>query len=377
MPSKHFAAAAAAFAPLGALLWAASAHAAPACVGDRTQVCVDVVAAPGSSVQPSRMVGTDTYVRYNVTVSVNRKKANDVGLLLDLPNGYAINRNFGSFDVPADVTCTPSGGKQVSCTVAHLNYGAPKVLRVIANAAPFKGTSTATQQTATASLTWDLRSASVTHTLPVSLTSGTSFVPPNQGLGLATAPEAAEQVTADKPLWAWMIIPARPESFVASVAVVDNGPDRTADCSGDFSTSGPTVCRDTGNPRRWIMTDLPDYVFTPERPLQFTLEWDASIIPGVQSTDLTPPFAIYHNQTDVGVPYGPTRAFANRCGVPAVAPCISFVSRNTTTGDWRAMFYKGNDGSDMQGPLGSLQALLDYFISGAYATPVTVGPVVQ
>lgn len=370
-----------------AATWTAPAAAETACLKGLApnKMCVDLGSVPGDTVQPSGLAGTPTYVKYTATIRVNGlASSRNIALTLDLSPATG----FVSIEPEAGLACSITGSN-VSCLADKLDGANPLTLVAIAEAP--RHPTTVTELVNTAEVGWNGNTATAQRTVEVSETAGRTYVPANTEVTLVTSPEAAdpaEQVTPDAPLWGKVTLPPQPVAYYARVAVIGDGP-AAANCTGGLFLSatdgGPYVCRNEQDPNRWVQFDVgatPGFadpvLFGADDPMQFTMMWDASIVPATQLPPTpalptgAPPFAVFYSTNDTPTP--PTvvaRAFADTCEATGNAPpCLTGVDR-FATGDWRASGLKTTDGSDLvaaaRTPLERLFAALDYVVAPAGA----------
>jgi hypothetical protein len=370
---------------LGAACWPAGAHASSACLNDNTtKVCLDLGSTPAASVQPSGLAGQPTYVFYTAVLgnTVHNRSARNILLTFTL-NPQA---GFVSFQADVGMTCSMSGST-ISCLVDKLDDGTPLKLVATANAPTWTGGSTAQALINTATFGWNGRTESVLANVPVSASSGKSYVPPNTTAALATGAITADpskQVSASAPVWGMVMLPPRADAYVAQISVVGDGP--TLNCKdGTFMTKedgGPYVCRDqgfpidAGNPRRWVQIDTSDATFDATSPMQGVLVNDPSIIGKKQGKTTTgnptgtPPFAIFHTAKSLDTTVYPIRAAGKQCdAVAPVPPCVISAER-FDNGVWRTRYLKANDGADLAragSPLARLYALMDFVVGAVDA----------
>lgn len=377
-------------APLAALAWTGPSMAASSCLNDNLdKLCLEITSIPGDSVQPSGISGDshgNTYVKYSAVFrNAGQTSTRHITLTFQLSTAAG----FSSYTADPNLGCTQVGGT-IRCALDKFEAFKAYSVTAYALPPPYTGASTPTSMSNTGTYGWNGNTKSTVQTIAVSPTSGRSYVPANTSVSLVTSPQASDptqQVTPENPLWARITLPARPNGYFASVYVQNEGPDNSADCTGGLYASSDGnlyVCRDTAKPTRWIQYDLPSDLFTADDPFEVLMYWDASIVPSTQlppnaiaPTGL-PKWAIFHNQTETGVPYGRSHAFSNVCDSTApVAPCLNTVEQ-LGSGDYRADFLKPNDGSDMSGgPLLPLARVLDWIIHSADAVSIGVGGIMK
>jgi len=345
-----------------AALWAAPGLALThsACLNDQTdgrKVCVELTSQPDTKVQASKLDGVnDTYVKYTAALS-------NVGLptssrVLDVAFTLSPAVTITEFTSSGGV-CSVSGAT-LSCRYDKLASSQNETITMVTTTPEYAGPSTSPTLTNTGVFGFNGRTATVSKTLAVSTSGGGTWVPKNKQVEIVTHPEnpdPSQQVTAEKPLFAKMIIPAGDTEFEAYLAINDNtDEDLALSCTGGLffmanSDGGPYVCRDIGAPfdsgvgTRWIEAAIgdPNISFTGE-PLKILVMWDQTIVQAAQLPPTlvaptgTPPFAIfYHAQEPVPHDHGgthPIRAFAETCDAGS-PPCLSDVQRYGTS-DWTA-----------------------------------------
>jgi hypothetical protein len=370
---------------VGASSWPGGTQAGSACLNDNTsKVCLDLGSVPSASVQPSGLAGQPTYVFYTAVLgnAVHNRAARNILLTLTL-NPQA---GFVSFQADVGMACTLSGST-ISCLVDKLDDGTPLKLLATANAPAWTGANTAQALINTGTFGWNGRTESVIANVPVSPSSGKSYVPANTTAALATGAITADpskQVSASSPVWGMVTLPPRLDPYVAQISVVTDGP--TLNCKdGTYMTKqdgGPYVCRDqgfpidAGNPRRWVQIDTSDATFDAASPMQGVLVNDPSIIGKKQGKTTTgnptgtPPFAIFHTAKSLDTTVYPIRAAGKQCdsAVP-VPPCVISAER-FANGVWRTRYLKSNDGADLAkagSPLAPLYAVMDFVVAVADA----------
>lgn len=377
-------------APLGALLWSGPGLAASGCLAGAAtnKLCLSLDSIPADTVQPSGLAGTDTFVKYTAVLS---NTALATSRFVDVTFALSPASGFVSFEAEAGMSCTRSGST-VSCFVDKIDRIDPLSLTLIAEAPQYP--TTATQLVNTAVFGYQGNTATISESVAVSETSGTSYVPKDTQVTIVTEPETADpadQVTADNPLWGKVTLPAQPRDYYARISVINDGP-QASNCVGGLFLSvtdgGPYVCRNEQAPARWVQFDvgstpgLEDPVaFGADDPMQFTLMWDTSIVPATQLPPTpalptgTPPFAVFYAQNETPTPaVVVARAFADTCSATEpVPPCLTGVQR-FDNGDWLASGLKTNDGSDLlaaaDSPVARMYALLNFFMASATALPI-------
>ena len=369
--------AAALLAPLCVLFWSGPGMAASACLKgvSLNKLCMELTSEPGSSVQPSGLAGTKTYVKYNVEIknlvaATSRNVSATLTVAPTPPSALTFSANAG-------LTCTVSG-VTVSCLADKLDGIDPLTFTVTAEAPQYP--TTATQMVATGVIGWNGNTAQTSQTVAVSNTAGESFIPKDTEVTLAT--NDSDDVTAENPRYGRITLPAQPFDYVASIEVVAGAPANSNCISGIyFSTDGgPFICRDDETPGRAIRIDVGAAEFTAANPAVYTEKWDTTIVPATQlppnaaAPTGTPPFAAF--TAPLSAEGNATAAYSAlwlQCNstIPVNAPCISGVQQ-LANGDWQAVSLRTNDGVTLvRSPLAPLQALLDFLISPAQAQIVS------
>jgi hypothetical protein len=355
------------------VLWSGPSLAVSGCLagGATNKLCLSLTSIPGDSVQPSQLAGTPTYVKYTATLS-NTELATSrfVGVTFDL----SPVSGFVSFTAEGGTTCSMSGS-QVSCFVDKLDRFDPQTITLVAEAPLY--TTQATQLVNTAVFGFQGNTATVSKSVAVSSTSGSSFVPAGEEVTIVSEKETenpADQVTAENPLFAKATLPPQPVDTYAKISIITNGPLNSNCETGVFLTpwdGGPYLCRATGH--RWAEFDvgvtegaqLPA-PYGATNPMQFTMIWDSSVIspdqqpPNEVFTTGVPSFAVFYAQPE-RTPYPDSvaaRAFADLCStLNPLPPCLTGVTR-LESGDWLASGIKVNDGTDIPTPLDQFQEVL-------------------
>lgn len=360
--------------------WMNPAWAVSGCRNDQDKkVCVTMTVSPSDTIAPSRM-GSDsnrTYEKITATlqnVGQTSTRYVTMQISLDPATGYKANELVA----PAPLSCTISGAV-LSCQADKLLVGQSLTLTVPAEAPLYQGASTAAQFVTTDTFGWQGNTTTISTTVPVSSTSGSTYVPANTSPTLYTSPPTAnpeDQVTVDHPLWGSVTLPPQPAGYYAKVYINLVGPAFLCP-TGVFLTAqdgGPYLCRDQAEPGRWFEVDL-GATFTAVDPIFFTMQWHQTLVQAIQLAPTaaaptgTPPWAIFYDQ-DVGQATTSGRAFAATCGGGTPAPpCLTTVQQ-FGNGNWTASGYKTNDGTDlamMKSPLAPLLAVLDYVVGIAEA----------
>lgn len=377
--------AAALLAPACALVWSAPALAVSGCLtgGATNKLCLELTSVPGDSVQPSQLAGTPTYVKYTARLS-NTALATSRFVTVDFDLSPA--SGFVSFTAGDGATCSLSGSR-VSCFIDKLDRIDPKTVTLVAEA-PLHPT-TATELVNTAVFGFEGNTATLSQSVAISTTSGSSFVPAGQEVTVVSEPETADpadQVTAENPLFAKVTLPPQPVDYYADISIIGDGPVNANCASGVFLTvfdGGPYLCRDGQAPRRWAEFDigetegaLPPVLFTAANPMQFEMIWDATIVPAEQQAPNAlfptgvPAFAVFYAQPPQSNPYPDTvdgRAFADVCNaLLPMPPCLTGVER-LSSGDWRASGLKQTDQSDVPTPVDQILSMLGFVLGTADA----------
>lgn len=372
--------AAALLAPLCVAFWSGPSMAASACLKGMAlnKLCLELTSVPGTSVQPSGLADTKTYVKYDVSIknlvaATSRYVSATLTLVPTPPSALTFTANAG-------LACTASGAT-VSCLADKLEGIDPVTFTVTAEAPQYP--TTVTEMVATGVIGWNGNTAQTSQTVAVSNTAGESFIPKDTEVTLATSD--SDDVTAENPRYGRITLPAQPFAYVASIAVVANAPANSNCISGVyFSTDGgPFICRDDETQGRALRVDVGAAEFTAANPAVLTEKWDTTIVPATQLppsavaptgipawASFTAPLSAQGNAT------APYNALWLQCGstVPGYTvapPCISSVQQ-LANGDWQAVSQRTNDGVTLvRSPLAPLQALLDFLISPAQAQIVS------
>jgi len=360
-------------APLCVLLWSGPGIAASACLKGvaLNKLCLELTSVPGTSVQPSGLADTKTYVKYDVTIRnlVSATSRNVAATLTVAPTPSSAL----TFTANAGLACAVSGAT-VSCLGDKLDGVDPLTFTVTAEAPQYPAT--VTEMVATGVIGWNGNTAQTSQTVAVSNTAGESFIPKDTEVTLAT--NDSDDVTAENPRYGRITLPPQPFDYVATIAVVADAPANSNCISGIyFSTDGgPFICRDNETPGRAIRIDVGPAEFTAANPAVYTEKWDTTIVPATQlppnaaAPTGTPPFATFTAPLSAqGSATAAYNALWLQCSttVPVGPPCISSVQQ-LANGDWQAVGLRTNDGVTLvRSPLAPLQAVLDFLISRAEA----------
>jgi len=365
--------AAALLAPLCVLFWSGPGMAASACLKgvSLNKLCMELTSEPGSSVQPSGLAGTKTYVKYNVEiknlVAATSRNVSATLTIVPAPSSAL------TFTANAGLACAVSGAT-VSCVADKLDGIDPVTFTVTAEAPQYP--TTVTEMVATGVIGWNGNTAQTSQTVAVSNTAGESFVPKDKEVTLATSD--SDDVTAENPRYGRITLPPQPFDYVASIDVVADAPANSNCISGIyFSTDGgPFICRDDETPGRAIRINVGAAEFTAANPAVYTEKWDTTIVPATQLPPTaaaptgTPPFATF--TAPLSAEGNATAAYSAlwlQCSttVPVGPPCIGSVQQ-LANGDWQAVGLRTNDGVTLvRSPLAPLLAVLDFLISPAQA----------
>lgn len=375
--------AAALMAPACALLWAGPGMAATTCLKGNSpnKLCLDLSSVPGTSVQPSQMATTTTYVKYTAAIR-NLVAATSRTVSLTLTLNPAPPSDV-SFTADSGLACTSIIGPDhtaigVNCLADKLAGVDPLNVTLVAEAPRYP--TTVTQVVNTGVIGWNGNTASTSKTVAVSTTAGDSYVPANQQVTLATSD--SDDVTADSPLYGRITLPPQSMAYRATITIVGDAPADSNCVDGIYlSTSGgPFICRDAGSPRRAIRIDLGSAVFTAEGPAVFTEKWDTSIVPATQLPPTQaaptgiPPFAMFsaslEQQGNATAAYDAVFAQCEIAGNAVLgAPCLTGVQQ-LANGDWQVDSLRTNDGAPLakvRSTLAPLYAVLDFLVAPAEA----------
>lgn len=364
---------------LGLLLPALPAAAAPTCLLDNPgKLCVSFDAViPPDRVQPAGEGGTPTYVDYSLTLrNLGQTSTRNVSFAMTLTPQARI-AEFSASHPGCTVSATA-----VSCQYDKLVVQQGVTFDVLVEVPALQAPDQPDYPLInTVTFGWNGNTQTASYTNTVSVYGAASYVPPGQQVTLVTGPEQPDralQTDAGAPLWAKLTIPAEDHpGLYATLAVVDDGP--TFDCATGIYTQttgdiGFYVCRDTGQPNRWVRsTTEPHWQFEPGNPLTWELVWDTSIVPPLQlpPTPLaptgTPPFAVFHRGGEDGAA---TTAWARTCDAHA-PPCIDRVEQYGSA-DWGATFLKRAVGAEPED--GTQEDLLCVLI-GCFSTQGLIPPI--
>lgn len=327
-----------------------------------------VTSLPAQSVAPSNSAGTKTFVSYKATLRSLDVEGSPATIYLALSTQPA--RPVSNFAVrfvdlppnalePIGPTCSVVGGSSVRCTFSKFDSNDSYEITFRAEAPTSPGTFKLLAYRSNQPLTNSGHPAGNhridTLSIPVTTTSGASFVPANTAVTVRTSPGMP---TAGNPLIGVITSPKLPYDYTMYTGVrgFEGGTDFNATgLLGIFlslTDGGPYLARKTADPTLAIEIDaetllgqpievLPDNPFIIESISDVSIVSPLQLPPTFLTPEGTPRYAFFYNGLG-----GELRAEADACGYDdAPAPCVLSRSR-AANGDWSIKYRKASTGTE-------------------------------